>query len=1592
MHRAFKVLLASTLTLAGFCAPAHATPVTLNGAVTAAKDVSLAGVTVQLEAFDADAETYSVVSTATATPAPSPTSTRAPYSFSNVQDGTYRVRHTLLAAEVPTSKFGFSESTQFTVEDGKISVDGKSAANIPDFKMNSMGKYYVQATDASDGAAVPNAIFTISGDFNGQATTFQSLVEANASGTAVLPIPSAGEYSVSISDPTGMHENFTSQPAAFVASYTNSTNANQFPLTPAGLLAVTVTTNGGRDVVAGATARIYQSDELVDSAVADATGVVNFKGLAEGDYVLYVGGPEGSLLKDSDAISVTISAGNEATSSVNLANGLTISGLVSAGTGPVDQVRIDVEKLDDDGNEVEMSPAQSGPDGRFTTNGLSAGTYNLYFFDESSDRKNYRQSASALGIVVTTKNVTNVNALLPAASVIAGTVKNEVRKALGDVTVQLTSVYGENIKSVQTDKNGQYQIPKVTPGKYVLKFSSNAYRVLYTSQFDANADQLATQDAVLVGGSGISGRVVLAGGGGIEGLQVSLFSSAGSGLVPLSSTLTQADGTYEFGGLIPDSYRIKYDGTSGSPVIDVFWQGLKNATSNPLYFDQASDIVTRAGQVSSGVNPLPAKSWQVFTGTLKNGDVGIPASTVILHDVENADMYTATTDDNGAFSVSAPNGKYRVELLSDGFARGFVGEVEGQPTVVKLFSAAILLDITSIAVSFENDWSMTDWNIDLSGTGGTVKINVLDETKEPVTYGEVVAYNIYGAPVASVIATDDNGTFVLSGLRGTYYFSYEAPGDFAKRYLGDTLELSDPKTTSLTVLGGKAYSQSINVVSLPNVTLKVLADDSIDAPLYDGEATVEVYTVTNGRSVLDQDLSTTLTKGISKISLAKGESYRIRVVPDDVSLTPIWVGDQPLADNDDAAAIVAIPVVGKMPTLGNVVLNVKASVVTGTLTDTFNNIITNGKVELFNADGDLVQSVKTREDGVYNIYRINPGTYTLKFIAEQFTITRVKNVVLTSGIVTTVNQTLKSATGVTGKMLGSDGLPLAGATVRIYSASGTGLTPIQSVTTDDDGYYNFIGLAAGSYKIKFDGTTADVPTPAFWYGTSKNELSFHNASVVVAALGSYTNDINPQPGVLWTAFRAAIQAGDLPIEGALVSLVSNDGFVQSANTNSSGLVRVSAPDGDYQVLVQAVGYPNGYVTDTPTGAVVEAIQSLSTTLHIANGVARFESGLDLISTPLDLATVGGTLKVQVVDGSTTLSSGLVKVYNRAGQVVASVDQVLAGTFQLSGLLGDFFVSYEEPGEYGQIFLGSTKEITDPATILVRVRDRSVSTATINAIPLPRFTVNVKSGNAAYLESADVNVYQYVGDQWELQSILSGTTRTGSYRFAAEPGEAYRVQVVPEDAHTSATWVGSVNALSVEQATSYTMPVTGAAPTLPAAALGQGARVTVPVKNARLETLENVTAHLDVTLNGKFVEFAHQSLTTLEADVSDEFVFSSVPISMFPIRVTVGSSQTAEEDWTSSSASADVTTKLFQSTKVAVPATVTGRIAWTDDQVRPTAVSLVTDNGETFATVSNNGFGGVYTFENVPLGVHFTVVPSLDSGFVTAPCNICAMQK
>ena len=139
MSRFIKVLLVTLMVATGFIAPANAAGVTLSGKVTA-KDLSLVGAVVQLEQYDANADTYTPIAKATVTPSPQPTSTNAPYKFDSVEDGTYRVNYPLATADVPTSRFGASNSVDFNVTDGKITVADKAYVTIPDFKWNAMGK------------------------------------------------------------------------------------------------------------------------------------------------------------------------------------------------------------------------------------------------------------------------------------------------------------------------------------------------------------------------------------------------------------------------------------------------------------------------------------------------------------------------------------------------------------------------------------------------------------------------------------------------------------------------------------------------------------------------------------------------------------------------------------------------------------------------------------------------------------------------------------------------------------------------------------------------------------------------------------------------------------------------------------------------------------------------------------------------------------------------------------------------------------------------------------------------------------------------------------------------------------------------------------------------------------------------------------------------------------------------------------------------------------------------------------------------------------------------------------------------------------
>ncbi|MCX6404828.1 MAG: carboxypeptidase-like regulatory domain-containing protein, partial [Actinobacteria bacterium] len=383
------------------------------------------------------------------------------------------------------------------------------------------------------------------------------------------------------------------------------------------------------------------------------------------------------------------------------------------------------------------------------------------------------------------------------------------------------------------------------------------------------------------------------------------------------------------------------------------------------------------------------------------------------------------------------------------------------------------------------------------------------------------------------------------------------------------------------------------------------------------------------------------------------------------------------------------------------------------------------------------------------------------------------------------------------------------------------------------------------------------------------------------------------------------------------------------------------------------------------------------------GAAVFTSGLDLMSDPLDLASIGGLLQVQVLDGTTVLTEGTVTVYNRAGEVVAYTDTATSGVFSIDGLRGEYKVSYELPGSYALTFVGGTKTAVDPKTALVKVRDKLTTTTAINAVALPKFTVNVKSGNAAYAQPVTVNVFQLDGKAWKIQPDLGGTTFTGSYVFGVTRGESYRVQVVPDDLNTSSAWVGNANALSIDTATTYAVPATGNAPVLPAVSLLGAVQVTVPLTNSREVALENVIAHLVVKQGATEVKFGAEALGTLEVDAAGTVTFAHVPTSMFPITVTGTSSNSAEVSWTSQAGvpTGNVTSGELKFSEIAIPAVLKGSIKTLDGvAMSGQTVTLVTDEGDEYASTQTDESGN-YSFTNLPLGVHLTVSSQPESGYL-----------
>jgi hypothetical protein len=116
-------------------------------------------------------------------------------------------------------------------------------------------------------------------------------------------------------------------------------------------------------------------------------------------------------------------------------------------------------------------------------------------------------------------------------------------------------------------RHGSAGVRSRSPGLVVV---ATLFAFVIFLSFSSVADLSAQQEALLkqslgedqpigvrIEPSSIAGRVVSTTGGGIDGVSVELYTTANA-VVPAKSTVTDVNGTYRFGSLVPDTYFVRF--------------------------------------------------------------------------------------------------------------------------------------------------------------------------------------------------------------------------------------------------------------------------------------------------------------------------------------------------------------------------------------------------------------------------------------------------------------------------------------------------------------------------------------------------------------------------------------------------------------------------------------------------------------------------------------------------------------------------------------------------------------------------------------------------------------------------------------------------------------------------------------------------------------------------------------------------------------------------------------------------------------------------------------------------------------------------
>lgn len=1075
-------------------------------------------------------------------------------------------------------------------------------------------------------------------------------------------------------------------------------------------------------------------DDNEQTARSDENGHFEFNNLENGTYTLtpvsadYTFSPASiSLTIENEDITDVVFAASSVSSGVGAGGNNSVSGNVTINAAPLPRVTILLE------SDTESLSVITDSGGNYSFTGLPNNVYTLtpsltgFRFTPNSATFNLNNfNASGFNFIATALNAPPV----PDTFVISGRITNESNIPISGATVALG---GAASGSIVTDANGNYRFSGLANGSYTVTPGLTDFifvpqiRNITIENSDARAINFIAIPAAQMSFS-ISGTITDAGGAALAGVAVALSERS------IATTITDADGKYEFAGLPNGRYTItpELTGRTFSPTSQTV--AIENANITSIDFtgtliaqtfsisgniadasqaDTAGVTLTLNGDASA-TTQTDAQGNYSFTG-LANGNYTVtPSMAGFTFTPSSQGVMVNGADITGIDFVAVP--PVQVFDISGNISEAGVGNLSG--VTVTLSGATTASATTDVAGNYSfsglesGSYSVTPGLADYTFSPASqevtldnANVNNIDFVASPVP---AATFSLSGQITESPGAAVSGVTLILSGdansttvtdAGGNYMFNALENGSYTVTPVltGFTF---DPVNRDVTI--ADADITAVDFTATPPVVKYAISGNISDAV----PASVEGVTVTLAGDATAS--TTTDVNGNYIFSELLDGSYTVTPSLTDFTFTP--TGQSVTINGADVTGIdfVAIPPV--------ITFSISGTIADSSPAAAQGVVVTLG--------GDSVATTTTDQDGNYSFIGLANGNYTITPSFSDFSFTpasqtvTVNNADVSSIDFVAVPPVLTYS--ISGTIVDASPAAMEGVTVTLSGNS------TASTTTDVNGNYSFSGLSDGDYTVTasmFDRIFTPTNRGVTINGADVSGMDFSGADA--------TPGLSNISGHILDADGAAVIGLTVTLRGAVAV---------NTTTNADGMFRfLLLANGDYTISPSSDIYSFEpvdrpvTVNDADVNAVDFVASSLGATFSISGNIAD--------------------ASIQNISGVTVTLTG-------AGSATTTTDA--SGNYTFNGLSnGQFTIT---PTDANYAFNPVSQDVT-------------ISNVDISAINFVATAVNTFSISGNIAEAGGANVSGVTVNLSGASTAAAVTDVAGNYTFSGLSNGNYTVSPV-----------------------------------------------------------------------------------------------------------------------------------------------------------------------------------------------------------------------